>query len=89
MHRNSEMAQHFAASLGYGVIGNTTDSGPVILGSSPGIPTETNLPSPAWKVCLLTNFPINPFVFSKKSKKKDFAFSNGLKDVSLHKFVRI
>lgn len=25
--------------LGYGVIGNTTDSGPVILGSSPGIPT--------------------------------------------------
>ena|GEM_PF-1753900 len=26
--------------LGYGVIGNTTDSGPVIPGSSPGIPTE-------------------------------------------------
>ena len=25
--------------LGYGVIGNTTDSGPVIPGSSPGIPT--------------------------------------------------
>lgn len=25
--------------LGYGVIGNTTDSGPVILGSSPDIPT--------------------------------------------------
>ncbi len=27
--------------LGYGVIGNTTDSGPVIPGSSPGIPTTT------------------------------------------------
>ena len=27
-------------SLGYGVIGNTTDSGPVILGSSPDIPTK-------------------------------------------------
>ncbi len=26
--------------LGYGVIGNTTDSGPVIPGSSPGIPTS-------------------------------------------------
>ena len=26
--------------LGYGVIGNTTDSGPVIPGSSPGIPTN-------------------------------------------------
>ena len=26
--------------LGYGVIGNTTDSGPVILGSSPDIPTR-------------------------------------------------
>ena len=36
------MALHFGASLGYGVIGNTTDSGPVILGSSPGIPTEKN-----------------------------------------------
>ena len=29
--------------LGYGVIGNTTDSGPVILGSSPDIPTEENV----------------------------------------------
>ena len=27
--------------LGYGVIGNTTDSGPVIPGSSPGIPTNS------------------------------------------------
>ena len=27
-------------SLGYGVIGNTTDSGPVFPGSSPGTPTE-------------------------------------------------
>lgn len=26
--------------LGYGVIGNTTDSGPVFPGSSPGTPTE-------------------------------------------------
>ena len=30
-----------AIRLGYGVIGNTTDSGPVILGSSPSIPTKT------------------------------------------------
>ena len=28
--------------MGYGVIGNTTDSGPVIPGSSPGIPTKSN-----------------------------------------------
>ena len=28
--------------LGYGVIGNTTDSGPVIPGSSPGIPTTND-----------------------------------------------
>ena len=27
-------------TLGYGVIGNTTDSGSVILGSSPGIPAK-------------------------------------------------
>ena len=27
--------------LGYGVIGNTTDSGPVIIGSSPIIPTQS------------------------------------------------
>ena len=33
--RRAEISQ----LLGYGVIGNTTDSGPVILGSSPGIPT--------------------------------------------------
>ena len=29
--------------LGYGVIGNTTDSGPVFPGSSPGTPTKTTL----------------------------------------------
>ena len=28
-------------TLGYGVIGNTTDSGPVILGSSPSTPTSS------------------------------------------------
>ena len=28
------------AQLGYGVIGNTTDSGSVILGSSPGTPAD-------------------------------------------------
>ena len=44
LHRISErgvLFQGFAErKLGYGVIGNTTDSGPVIPGSSPGIPTE-------------------------------------------------
>ena len=42
LHRNSEqgvLARNAEIKLGYGVIGNTTDSGPVILGSSPGIPT--------------------------------------------------
>ena len=44
LHRISErgvLFQGFAErKLGYGVIGNTTDSGPVIPGSSPGIPTK-------------------------------------------------
>ena len=33
-------SKYYFCFLGYGVIGNTTDSGPVIPGSSPGIPTE-------------------------------------------------
>ena len=32
--------------LAYGVIGNTTDFGSVILGSSPSRPTEKALPAP-------------------------------------------
>ena len=88
MHRNSEMALHFGASLGYGVIGNTTDSGPVILGSSPGIPTKTKPSEPRLGGFFINELSIKSVCFSKKSKKKDFAFTNGLKALSLHKFVR-
>ena len=49
MHRISERDAAFQGlrrpRLGYGVIGNTTDSGPVILGSSPSIPTIQPLSS--------------------------------------------
>ena len=36
-----ERESWYKESLGYGVIGNTTDSGPVFPGSSPGTPTES------------------------------------------------
>ena len=43
----SDQANEYQVILGYGVIGNTTVSGSVILGSSPGIPAlhQSNLVS--------------------------------------------
>ena len=52
--------------LGYGVIGNTTDSGPVIPGSSPGIPTKK-----------LRSFMTSKFFLVKKSEN----FSRKLENV--------
>ena len=36
--RKAELSEKPQVTMGYGVIGNTTVSGSVILGSSPGIP---------------------------------------------------
>src|ERR1700712_1605533 len=49
--RTSEYASDQAFSLGYGVIGNTADSGSVVLGSSPGTPASmstASVTSPRW-----------------------------------------
>lgn len=40
LRKRGSQPQFAEIKLGYGVIGNTTDSGPVIPGSSPGIPTK-------------------------------------------------
>ena len=40
LHPKREGISFANESLGYGVIGNTTDSGPVFPGSSPGTPTQ-------------------------------------------------
>lgn len=51
--------------LGYGVIGNTTDSGPVIPGSSPGIPTSRKKAFETFK---------SLFLYSPKKKFHYFSF---------------
>ena len=51
--------------LGYGVIGNTTDSGPVIPGSSPGIPTSRKRAFETFK---------SLFLYSPKKKFHYFSF---------------
>ena len=42
LHPKREGISFANNSLGYGVIGNTTDSGPVFPGSSPGTPTKNS-----------------------------------------------
>ena len=43
LRKRGALSEFAERKLGYGVIGNTTDSGPVIPGSSPGIPTQKAL----------------------------------------------
>ncbi len=53
--------------LGYGVIGNTTDSGPVILGSSPDIPTSENVNSSVDVFYFVP--PVREIIFSGQKSK--------------------
>ena len=80
--------------LGYGVIGNTTDSGPVILGSSPGIPTifllvilgRVSQEHGFFILCMSFGTFVCPLLFIKKAKSGVLFSPNAVKELSLHKY---
>gem|GEM_PF-4456220 len=49
--------------LGYGVIGSTTDSGSVSLGSSPGTPAQLLALLNTWFECFVIARIVNPYVW--------------------------